>query len=130
MVTNAEIENSEKQNYNEEQIKWLAAFFADRCYHSPANEHSEIYNNEEWIVVKELHKNKIGESGFDGSIYFNTTTHKFIVAFRGTEFGLDNEAYRDFIRADVLEFGYNRQPRQYTDAKSLLDDAITHLQSQ
>ena len=34
MVTNAEIENSETQSSNVEQIKWLAAFFADRCYHS------------------------------------------------------------------------------------------------
>lgn len=32
MVANTVLENSETQIYNDEQIKWLAAFFADKSY--------------------------------------------------------------------------------------------------
>ncbi len=38
MVANAVLENSETQNYNDEQIKWLAAFFAEKSYQDRKDE--------------------------------------------------------------------------------------------
>lgn len=128
MVENAVLENSETQNlnYNDEQIKRLAAFFAEKSYQARKDE-TIPYENETWIVIMESHKNAPKESGFDGAVYLNKTNGQLVVAFRGTEFTADERGWRDAIKNDVLGFGYNRQPEQYDDAKKLLDDAIIEL---
>lgn len=127
MVLNAVLENSETQNYNDEQIKYLAAFFADKSYQSLEGA-TLTYLQDEWIVIKEQHNNDgTTPSGFDGAVYLNPNTGQFVVAFRGTEFTADERGYRDAIKNDVLGFGYNKEPEQYEDAKNLLDWAINQL---
>lgn len=123
MVENAVLENSETQNYNDEQIKRLTAFFADKSYKSLIGETID-YLQDEWFVIIESHKNNEGESGFDGAVYLNKTNGQLVVAFRGTEFTADERGYRDAIKNDVLGFGYNRKPDQYKDAEKLLKDTI------
>ncbi len=128
MVANAVLENSENQNYNDEQIKRLAAFFADKVYNSYVINSTISYNTEEWIVIYEQHNNTgIDASGFDGSVYLNPNTGQLVVAFRGTEFTADERGYRDAIKNDVLGFGYNKEPKQYEDAENLLKEAIDIL---
>ncbi len=63
MVANAVLENFENQNYNDEQIKRLAAFFADKVYNSYVINSTISYNTEEWIVIYEQHNN----TGIDAS---------------------------------------------------------------
>lgn len=126
MVANAVLENSETQNYNDEQIKWLAAFFAEKSYQDRKDE-TIIYQNEDWVVINEFHKNDPKESGFDGAVYLNKTNGQLVVAFRGTEFTADERGWRDAIKNDVLGFGYNREPEQYADAKELLNWAVNEL---
>ena len=127
MVLNAVLENSETQNYDDEQIKYLAAFFADKSYQSLEGA-TLTYLQDEWIVIKEQHNNDgTNSSGFDGSVYLNKTNGQLVVAFRGTEFTADERGYRDAIKNDVLGFGYNKQPKQYEDAENLLKEAIKIL---
>lgn len=124
MVLNAVLENSETQNYDDEQIKYLAAFFADKSYQSLEGA-TLTYLQDEWIVIKEQHNNdETTPSGFDGAVYLNPKTGQFVVTFRGTEFTADERGYRDAIKNDVLGFGYNKEPKQYEDAENLLKEAI------
>lgn len=128
MPINSLFEGSSIVTSNDEKIKKLAAFFSDEVYRSYQIQYSPVqYNNEEWIIIHELHKNAPKESGFDGAVYLNKTNGQLVVAFRGTEFTADERGWRDAIKNDVLGFGYNRQPEQYDDAKKLLDDAIIEL---
>lgn len=127
MVENAVIKNVEAQIYDDEQIKRLTAFFSDKSYKALEGE-IITYQQDEWIVIKEQHNNDgTSSSGFDGAVYLNKTNGQLVVAFRGTEFTADERGYRDAIKNDVLGFGYNQEPKQYKDAKTLLDWAITEL---
>lgn len=122
------LENSGTQQSKEDEINSLAAFFADEVYRSYQIQYISVqYNNEEWIIIHELHKNDPKESGFDGAVYLNTKTGQLVVAFRGTEFTADERGWRDAIKNDVLGFGYNKEPEQYKDAENVLKEAIKIL---
>ena len=122
------LENSGTQQSKEDEINSLAAFFADEVYRSYQIQYISVqYNNEEWIIIHELHKNDPKESGFDGAVYLNTKTGQLVVAFRGTEFTADERGWRDAIKNDVLGFGYNKEPEQYKDAENVLKEAIDIL---
>ncbi|MBQ9246456.1 hypothetical protein IJ182_09340 [bacterium] len=105
--------------------KRLAAFFADQAYHIPSN-NTVSYNNQTWVRIAESHN--IDGFGFDGDVYYNEDSKQMIVALRGTEFTLDEDGYLDFIKTDIQDFGFNKEPKQYTAAKNLLDSAISILQ--
>lgn len=128
MPINSLFEGSSIVTSNDEKIKKLAAFFADEVYRSYQIQYISVqYNNEEWIIIHELHKNDPKESGFDGAVYLNTKTGQLVVAFRGTEFTADERGWRDAIKNDVLGFGYNKEPEQYKDAENVLKEAIKIL---
>ena len=58
------LENSGTQQSKEDEINSLAAFFADEVYRSYQIQYISVqYNNEEWIIIHELHKNDPKESG-------------------------------------------------------------------
>lgn len=107
-----------------EEIKRMAAFFAQQAYNEPILGHYVEYNNQEYIRIVSSHNNN---SGFDGDVYLNTNTKQIIVTFRGTEFGISEQGYLDAIKADVMDFGSGSVPAQYYDAKVLLNEAITIL---
>ena len=103
----------------------IAAFFADYAYHTPRNDDKSSYIISDcygkiWESVSKSHNNN---SGFDGDIFYCEETNTLIVAFCGTEFGLDEQGFKDGIKTDLLEFGYNRKPKQYDDALKLAQDA-------
>lgn len=108
---------------NDEQIKRLAAFFADMSYQFQNIDKKIQYQSAEWIVIECAHK----ESGFDGAIYYCEATSQLVVAFRGTEFTADERGYRDAIKNDVLGFGYNKEPLQYADALELARVALNGI---
>lgn len=93
------MENVVNQN---DDIKRMAAFFAEQAYSEPIINTYTLYNDETYVRIASSHGN---ESGFDGDVYLNTVTHKIIVTFRGTEFGLNEEGYKDALKADIVEFG-------------------------
>ena len=93
MVLNAVLENSETQNYNDEQIKYLAAFFADKSYQSLEGA-TLTYLQDEWIVIKEQHNNDgTTPSGFDGAVYLNPNTAHFLVPFARSVFTTNERDY-------------------------------------
>ncbi len=96
-----------------------AAFFANYAYRTDNINIVTDCHGKQWIRVNSIHAN----SGFDGDIFYCEETNTLIVAFRGTEFGLDEQGFKDGIKTDLLEFGYNRKPKQYDDALKLAQDA-------
>lgn len=62
-----------------EEIKRMAAFFAQQAYNEPILGHYVEYNNQEYIRIVSSHNNN---SGFDGDVYLNTNTKQIIVTFR------------------------------------------------
>lgn len=113
------INQTEAQNLTK-----LAAFFSDQAYKTIKDGEVINYNDEKCIKIAGSHGNA---SGFDGDIYLNTVTNKIIVTFRGTEFGFDDEGYRDVLKTDITEFGFAEKPKQYDNAVELVEQAIKYL---
>ena len=119
---NKEAESNEKNSLDQQvdpEVK-LAGFLADQAGNNFVEGDSVNYMGEEWIVVAQSHD---PYSGFDGYLFYNERTKKFVVSFRGTEFKLNDRGYKDFSQTDIHDYGRsNLKMAQLESAKTFMSD--------
>ena len=101
----------------------LCAFMAQNSYGQPEGTECNdfiTYNNKTWVLIDENYHIKNNNTGFDGVAYYNAEENRAVIAYRGTEFNSVNpDAFqKDFIEADIRDFGKGKLPKQFESAYS------------
>ena len=118
--------NQETNQQVEKSVK-LAGFLADQVSEDFKEGDTVNCLGDEWVVVSQDH-NK--DNGFDGYLFYNPRTKKFVVSFRGTEFKLNDRGLKDFSKTDVHDYGTsNLKMGQLHSAKDFMSKVVIPIMS-